>query len=348
MEIDMKTTLHRIVLTLTVVCGMTSLATAELLVYEGAAGPGKGKKIVLVSGDEEYRSEEALPMLGKILSQRHGFTCTVIFSIDPKDGFIDPHNQGNLPGLEALDDADLMIVATRFRTPSAEQMKSFDAYLEAGKPVIGLRTATHGFRGKWSFFGLQILGEQWVSHHGGHKRQGCRGVIETANADHPVLRGVKDVFAPSDVYTVKNLTDDATVLLRGAVTETLVPDSKPVKGKLNEPMMALAWTRQYTSPGGTKGQAFCTTLGAGVDFMSADARRLVVNAAYQLTGIEVPAAANVDFVDPFYASFYGFIRDKTFWRKRNLHPADFALGKSPVAVDPPGTPDWPFRQMGPK
>jgi type 1 glutamine amidotransferase len=344
----MKTNMQRILLTFTLVCGMASLAVAEVLVYEGAAGPGKGKKVVLVSGDEEYRSEEALPMLGKILSQRHGFTCTVLFSIDPKDGFIDPHNQSNLPGLEALDDADLMIVATRFRTPSAEQMKSFDAYLEAGKPVIGLRTATHGFRGKWSFFGLQILGEKWVAHHGGHKREGCRGVIETANADHPVLRGVKDVFGPSDVYTVKNLTDDATILLHGSVTETLDPKSKPVTGSKNEPMMALAWMREYTSPGGTKGQAFCTTMGAGVDFMSADARRLIVNAAYQLTGLDVPAAANVDFVDPFYPSFYGFIRVKDFWRDRNLHPSDFALGKSPVAADPPGSPKWPFRQMGPK
>jgi len=349
MDLDMKTTLQRMMLSLTVFCGMSSIVSAERLVYEGAAGPGKGKKIVLVSGDEEYRSEEALPMLGKILSQRHGFTCTVLFSIDPEDGFIDPHNQNNLPGLEALDDADLMIVATRFRTPSAEAMKPFDAYLESGKPVIGLRTATHGFQGKWSFFGLQILGEQWVAHHGGHKSQGCRGVIETANADHPVLRGINDVFAPSDVYTVKNLKDDATILLRGAVTETLAPDSKPVAGKLNEPMMALAWVREYTSPGGTKGQAFCTTLGAAVDFMSAGARRLVVNAAYELTGLDVPASANVDFVDPYYPSFYGFIRnDPEFWRRRNLHPQDFSLGKSPVAVDPPGTPDWPFREMGPK
>ena len=79
-------------------------------------------------------------------------------------------------------------------------------------------------------------------------------------------------------------------------------------------MMALAWMRQYTSPGGAQGQAFCTTMGAAVDFMSVDARRLVVNAAYQLPGLEVPSAANVEFVDPFYPSFYGFIRDKNFWR----------------------------------
>jgi hypothetical protein len=245
---------------LALAAGFESTASAEHLVFEGKDGPGKGKKVVLVSGDEEYRSEEALPMLGKILSQRHGFTCTVLFSIDPENGYIDPNNQKNLPGLEALNDADLMIVATRFRTPSEEQMKPFDTYLAAGKPVIGLRTATHGFQGKWNFFGLQILGEKWVAHHGGHKREGCRGVIEEANAKHAVLNGVNDVFAPSDVYAVRNLDEKkSTVLLRGAVTATLDPASKAIDGPKNNPQQALAWLREYTAPSGAKGQAFGTS-----------------------------------------------------------------------------------------
>ena len=344
----MKKQSQRLLMVTTILAAVSSSALAENLVYEGGSGAGKGKRIVLISGDEEYRSEEALPMLGKILSQRHGFTCTVLFSLDPEKGYIDPNNQNNLPGMEALNDADLMIVATRFRTPSAEQMKPFEAYLDAGKPVIGLRTATHGFRGKWGFFGLQILGEKWVAHHGGHKREGCRGVIEEKHTKHPVLRGVKDVFAASDVYTVKNLTDDATILLRGAVTATLDPASKPIEGPKNNPMMALAWMREYKSPGGAKGRAFCTTMGASVDLVSNDARRLIINAAFYLTDLDVLDSANVDFVDPYYPSFYGFIRDKQFWSNRNLHPADFALGKSPVAADPPGSPKWPFRKLRPE
>lgn len=335
-------------LAMSAVAFLTSTTLADSLVFEGKAGPGKGKSIVLISGDEEYRSEEAMPMLGKILSQHHGFKCTVLFSLDPEAGYIDPNNQSNLPGMEALDDADLMIVFTRFRTPSDEQMKSFDKFLAAGKPIIGLRTSTHGFRGKWGFFGRQILGEQWVAHHGGHKREGCRGVIEEKHAQHPVLNGVKDVFAPSDVYTVKNLTDQETILLRGAVTETLDPKSKPVEGQKNDPMMPLAWLKDYTSPTGAKGKSFCTTMGASVDLLSDDARRIIVNASFHLTGLEVPESANVAFVDPFYPSFFGFIQDKKFWPNRNLKPSDFRLGKSPVAVDPAGTPDWPFRQMGPK
>src|SRR4029077_19657060 len=104
----------------------------------------KGKHIVLVSGDEEYRSEEGLPQLGKILAKRHGFTCTVLFAIDPKDGTINP-NVSNIPGLEALTTADLMIILTRFRDLPDEQMKHIIDYVESGRPIIGLRTATHAF-----------------------------------------------------------------------------------------------------------------------------------------------------------------------------------------------------------
>ncbi|MDP6505112.1 MAG: hypothetical protein QF886_15935, partial [Planctomycetota bacterium] len=87
----------------------------EWVVYEGNEGPGNGKHIVLVSGDEEYRSEEALPALGKILAVHHGFKCTALFAINAETGEIAPDDQTNIPGLEALGDADMMIIATRFR-----------------------------------------------------------------------------------------------------------------------------------------------------------------------------------------------------------------------------------------
>src|ERR1700683_1233873 len=85
------------------------------VVYPGGDGPGKGKHIVLVSGDEEYRSEETLPQLAKILAKHHGFHCPVLFAIDPKTGFISPNTNNNIPGLEALQTADLMVIFTRFR-----------------------------------------------------------------------------------------------------------------------------------------------------------------------------------------------------------------------------------------
>src|SRR5437764_7811573 len=116
-------------------CAHTGSAQDQWVVYEGKDGPGKGKHIVLVSGDEEYRSEEALPQLGKILAQHHGFKCTVLFPIDPADGTIHP-NKSNIPGLEALKTADLMILALRFRDLPDEQMKYIADYVDSGKPII--------------------------------------------------------------------------------------------------------------------------------------------------------------------------------------------------------------------
>jgi type 1 glutamine amidotransferase len=301
--------------------------------------PGSGTRVVLISGDEEYRSEESMPMLAKILSVRHGFDCTVLFAIDDATGVINPNNQKNIPGLEALAKADVMILATRFRQLPAEQSRWVYDFVKAGKPVIGLRTATHAFTGdmetaglKWKDFGLVVLGETWVNHHGKHKVEGARGVIEPAHADHPVLRGVKDVFGPSDVYGVTHLNPEATILLRGAVTATLNPDSAAVEGEKNNPMMPLAWIREYQIPSGQKGRAFCSTMGAAVDLVSEDLRRLIVNAVYEFAGKKVPAKADVTFVDPYIPSFYGFLPVEA-WTKRAVKPADFGLGKTTRPFD---------------
>ena len=139
-----------------------SSTAADTLVLKGKEGPGKGKHIVLISGDEEYRSEESAPMLAKILSQKHGFDCTVLFSWTDKH--IDPNNQSGIRGWEALDSADLMIIGTRFRTPKDEDAKHVTDYLNKGKPVIGFRTATHAFNGGQKFGdgdGAIGFGHQW-------------------------------------------------------------------------------------------------------------------------------------------------------------------------------------------
>ena len=122
-----------------------SAASGQWLDYKGKKGPGKGKKVVLISGDEEYRSEEAMPMMGKILSLRHGFDCTVLFAMDDATGTIDPDNQTNIKGMHFIKDADLVVLFTRFRELPDDQMKYFVDHLEEGKPVIGLRTSTHAF-----------------------------------------------------------------------------------------------------------------------------------------------------------------------------------------------------------
>ena len=319
---------------------------ADWLHLPAKAGTGNGKKIVLVSGDEEYRSEETCPMLAKILNQKHGFDCTVLFAINPDGGYIDSNFQKNIPGTEALDSADLLIIGTRFRQLPDDQIAHFAKFLDAGKPVIGFRTATHAFSGgavtgefKWAEFGLKILGEKWVNHHGAHKKEGTRGVVESANGSHEVLRGVGEIFATTDVYGIANLDQKAaTILLRGAVTESLDPASKAIDGPKNNPMMPLAWLREYTAPNGkTKGRAFCTTLGASVDFADEDLRRMVVNAAYHLVGIKVPEKADVGYIDPFEPTPYSGI-GSDYYKSRNLKPDDYALGKSPATGLPGAQP----------
>src|SRR5947207_11078262 len=131
---------------LTILIGLAAalrIEAGDWVTYEGKEGPGRRKHIVFLAGDEEYRSEEAMPMLAKILALRHGFKCTVLFPIDPADGAIDPNNQTNIVGLQNLANADLMVILARFREPPADQMKYVVDFINAGKPVFGLRTATH-------------------------------------------------------------------------------------------------------------------------------------------------------------------------------------------------------------
>lgn len=348
----MKRTLGLALACLTTV---TAVAQEKWLSFQGKEGPGKGKHIVLVSGDEEYRSEESMPMLAKILSNHHGFDTTVLFSWSADGSYIDPNNIKGVTGWEQLASADLMIIGTRMRAYTPETIEHLGAYLNAGKPVIGFRTATHAFKGgdmmgsiSGNDWGLKILGEKWVNHHGSHKSQGARGVLAKGQETHPVLNSVTDVFGPSDVYGVRHLTDQDTILLRGAVTESLDPSSKPIDGPKNDPMMALAWLHTYESPDGqAKGRSLCTTMGASVDFLNDDLRRLIVNGTYHLLDLEVPKEAKVDFVDPFYPSFYGFWngKDAAIWKERGLTAGDFGLGKTPVAPEPKGTPKWPFMPM---
>ncbi|OWK45081.1 ThuA domain-containing protein [Fimbriiglobus ruber] len=290
------------------------------LTLDGDDGPGKGKHVVLVSGDEEYRSEEALPALAKILATRHGFKCTILFAIDPKDGTINPTVTNNIPGLVALKTADLMIIATRFRNLPDDQMKHVVDYVESGKPVIGMRTATHAFnlgggsykkytwgskeKGFEGGFGKQVLGETWVNHHGSHGKEGTRGIIAEGQKDNPILKGIEEgaIFGTTDVYTVSlPLAGDSKVLVLGQVTETLQPDSKPVTGKKNDPMMPVAWTKTYTGTAGKAARVFTTTMGASQDLQFEGTRRMLVNASYWAVGLEdkIPAKSNVELVGEF-------------------------------------------------
>ena len=308
---------------------VAAASAKDWVVYQGKEGPGKGKHIVFLSGDEEYRSEEALPMLAKILAERHGFTCTVLFAINPADGTITPTILTNIPGMAALDTADLCVMALRFRELPDAQMKHFVDYVNAGKPIIGLRTATHSFYyvhnkqspyAKYSWenkdwpggFGQQVLGETWVSHHGSHGKESTRGIINEAFKNNPILRGVSDIWVPTDVYTVADLGQDAHVLIWGQVLSGMAPTDAPVQGLKNHPMMPLVWTREYTADQGKTCQILDTTMGAAVDLKNEGLRRLLVNACYWATGLadEIPAHANVNYVGEYNPLWFGFGKHK--------------------------------------
>ena len=135
----------------------TAFAQDPWLVFE-PDGKANGKHVVFVSGDEEYRGEESCPMLAKILSQHHGFKCTVLFSINKKTGCIDPFELKNNPGLENLATADVMILCTRWRILPDEQIKHIFNFLEEGKPIIAFRTATHAFKsGNFGGYDLSLI-----------------------------------------------------------------------------------------------------------------------------------------------------------------------------------------------
>tara|TARA_R110002167_G_scaffold52631_1_gene151737 strand:+ start:216 stop:1307 length:1092 start_codon:yes stop_codon:yes gene_type:complete len=217
------------------------VATAQQwLTFEGN---GQGAKhIVLISGDEEYRSEEALPQLAKILSDHHGFKCTVLFAQNPDNpGIVDANYVKNIPGLEALETADMMVIFTRFRALPDAQMQYIDDYLKAGKPVLGIRTATHAFnfegdslthfahygngyagdKTEWTDgFGRLVLGEKWISHHGHHKHQSTRGVLAEGLDAHPIANGIGagDIWGSTDVYGVRlPLPGDSRPIVLGQV-----------------------------------------------------------------------------------------------------------------------------------
>jgi len=311
--------------------------TDDRAVFDGRSGLGFGKHIVLISGDEEYRSEECLPMLARILAERHGFKCTVLFAINPADGTIAPDVVTHIPGLETLQTADLMVIFTRFRELPDDQMQFIAGYLESGRPIIGLRTATHAFaypdnsrsqfrKYDWRSqdwpggFGQQVLGETWVAHHGAHGKQSTRGVLNPEFQNHPILRGVGELWGPTDVYAVTHLPADVPVLVRGQVLTGMTPEDKPVSGAKNDPMMPLVWLRDYASVDGSTSQVLCSTIGSGPDFESENLRRLVVNACHYLVGLAVPEKIDVRYVGDYRPSFFGFGAFKRGLKPEHLEP----------------------------
>jgi len=293
----------------------TSLPAAPL-VFQGMDGPGKGKHLVFIAGDHEYRSEETLPAMARLLAKHHGFKCTVLFDIDA-DGHISAGDPSNIPGLEALASADLAVFFLRFQHLPAEQMKHIDEYLKRGGPVVGLRTATHAFSGtkepyaKYNYnakepgyelgFGHQVLGQTWVGHYGRNHRQSTRITIAPDKKDHPILRGVKDVWVQVGGYVGK--PTDGEVLTLAQPLDGMTPDSPADASKPPQPS---EWTRSYRSASGRVGRVFTTLYGTSEDITNEGYRRLLMNGIFWAAGLEsaIKPDLNIAFVGPFKPNTY--------------------------------------------
>lgn len=330
----------------------------------------KGKNVVLVSGDEEYRSEEALPQLAKILTQHHGFDCTILFAQNPeKPGIIAPNYRYNIPGLEQLKTADLLILFIRFRTLPSEQMRHVEDYLMKGKPLIAIRTATHAFnfeeknhpfchyghnykeeKTNWHLgFGKFILGETWHAHHGVHKHQSTRGIIAPNEEKHPIVNGIGngEMWGPTNVYRIRMpIGEDSKIIFLGQSIDregefdkddafygmkesdcTSATQAKQWNQKTiynpNESKPPLVWLKSYQLLGGKTGQSLTSTIGAAVDIVNEQVRRLFINSAYYLLDLEVPAKANVNLIGDYKPTSFASHKDE-YWDKKQLKIGNYS------------------------
>lgn len=319
----------------------STMASAQSLVYEGSDGPGKGKHLVFLAGDHEYRSEETLPALARILAKHYGFKCTVLFNIDAKSGEIVPGNS-NMPGMEALEKADLAVIFLRFQSFPAEQMKHLDEYLNRGGPVVGLRTSTHAFKmkatdsySKYSYdskaadynlgFGHQVLGQTWVGHYGTNHKQSTRITIIDDKKAHPILCGVKDVWVQAGGYVGKPI--DGEVLTMAQPLNGMKPDS-PVDA--SKPPMPSEWTRTYKNASGKTGRVFTSLYGTPEDILNDGYRRMLVNSCLWTLGLEesIKPDANIELVGPFKPTTFSF-----GGYAKGIKPAMYADMASPIPAD---------------
>jgi len=210
-------------------------------------------KICLISGPH-YKANDSLGEFQKFLEENHKIKCTRVITEDYPQG-------KDLPGImEALETADVMVVYTRRITVPQDQLDRVKKYCAAGKPVLGIRTASHAFQ-NWGAFSKEVLGAKFGPHFNNAPMQVSIG--EKAK-DHPILAGVKPFATDLGLYKYQDHAADLEILLTGTV-----------KGKEPEPV---AWAREVNG-----GRVFYTSLGGTKDFQDPNFKQLLVNALFWLT-----------------------------------------------------------------
>jgi type 1 glutamine amidotransferase len=248
-----------------------SILLTGLLTITGLAAelPKTAPRVVFMIGEDEYKTWETLPEFAKSTLEPLGIKTTVIHA--------DAKEKNSFPGLaKALREADLLFVSVRRRTPPKEELEAVRAHLNAGKPLIGIRTACHAFAlrpneklpensnlAQWTGFDPEVLGGSYTGHHG----DGPKTTIKLANGatEHPILKAIElsKLIGNGSLYKVAPLDATAQPLLIGSIPE--------------KPAEPVAWTRLY---GSNKARVFYTSLGHPDDFQNAEFRRLLVNAIF--------------------------------------------------------------------
>lgn len=271
-------------------------ALVAALVARLPAPAAEPPHVVFVTGDCEYRSEITMPLVAELLEKRHGFRTTVCYAVNPDTGQRQPNCLTNITGLAALADADLAVFFVRFRQLPDDQLQRILDYARSGKPMVGLRTATHAFRYAdgphvhWNDdFGREFFGQRWIHHHG----HDSSTQVYTALDAHPIVRGVKPEFhCRSWLYHVVPLVGDCRTLALGCAVR-----GESAEGPRFGTPNPVAWTRQV---GPTR--VFFTTLGHPQDLADANVRKLLVNGIFWALGRESeipPPGCDVELLAPY-------------------------------------------------
>lgn len=304
----------------------------EWLTFEGGEGPGKGKHIVLITADQEYRSEQSFPMMAGILAKHHGFHTTVLFGVNDK-GLVDPtmpvypdkkepekFKPHSIPGLDHLATADLVIFKTRLLTLPEDQKANIVKYIDSGKPFIVMRTGNHGFRGDlpYKIEGKQIkwrdvIGGDFKGHHGNWHRDSTRGDIVEAQKDHPILTGVKDIWGPSDVYRTypegESLPEGCTALVFG---QPLIGRERGGETNPKKIPLPVVWFKNWTTSEGKTARIVHSTMGSAKDLECPGLRRLIINSAYWGLAMEkeISPTSSVEYTGEYKPLASGFAYEK--------------------------------------
>jgi type 1 glutamine amidotransferase len=216
----------------------------------------------MYSGSAEYKSAESLADLKKLLEAEYGASCT-LHVVDEKGS--------KLTGIEDLETCDVAVIFTRRLKLDEGQVAKLKAYCDAGKPVVGIRTASHAFQ-TWLEFDRDVLG----GNYKGHYKEDKPAAVKPSSQPHPVLRRVGAFTTTGKLYKNPEIAADATRLL--AATAPGTPET-------TETTETVAWTREHKG-----GRVFYTSLGTPEDFKNPDFRRLVVNAIFWTANRDVPVA----------------------------------------------------------